>query len=595
MKTGPSHLALLTVAGLLASAMAAAQPIGVIDEPTAGQRVSGVVRVAGWVLDFNKVDRIDLFVDGNSLPTNTADLNLPRIDVLNAFPNYANSATPKPGYLTSFYTRSLSNGPHSISIRVTESSGSVYTLGPVSVIVDNTVNQAPFGYIDIPADNAVEGANGSYPIVGWALDDQGIDHIDFLVDGQIVAGAIGRVGDVSGRGRSGGTNPQTATYGTTRPDVAAAFPDVPFALFSGFVANLDTTKFVNGSHVFSVRVTDSSGTARVIGTRNVQIINNGSNLAPFGRIDFPLDKASLNCQPPFSVAPPPNVCPSPCFPPGPSGAPALPVSFFSNIVKGWALDTGSRLDKGQVAYVELLLDGEPISNSRRDCVRLGAALLNCYGVNRPDVARAYSGYVNADNAGFNFAFALQQDPFTGLLQVVIPAAAGGAQVTGYTSSGKHTLALRVGDDEATVIQIAAMSVDILCDLSKINPDRPAFGYVDSPYEYQFINQTFVVSGWAYDFDGGISRLELDIDGQVVATLDAPSGTYGQFRPDVPNNDIRVPTPNVGFFFPIDTTHMTDTEHDLVIYAYDNPGGVAPRRTEIGRRKFVVVNNSLIKS
>ena len=140
-----------------------------------------------------------------------------------------------------------------------------------------------------------------------------------------------------------------------------------------------------------------------------------------------------------------------------------------------------------------------------------------------------------------------------------------------------------------------MSVDVLCDLSNIDPDRPAFGYIDTPYEFQFINQTFVVSGWAYDFDGGISRLELDVDGQVLAILDAPTGTYGLFRPDVPDNDIRVPTPVVGFFFPLDTTHMTDTEHDLVIYAYDNPGFAAPRRTEIGRRKFVVLNNSVIKN
>ncbi len=594
MKTAPRHLALLAVAGLFVCVAAGAQPIGVIDEPTAGQRVSGVVRVAGWVLDFNRVDRIDLFVDGNSLPTNTADLNLPRIDVLNAFPNYANSATPKPGFLTSFYTRSLSNGPHSITVRVRESSGNVFTLGPVSVIVDNTVNQAPFGYIDMPTDNAVEGANGSYPVVGWALDDQGVDHIDFLVDGQIVAGAVGRLGDAGGRGRNGSANGQTATYGTTRPDVSAAFPDVPFAIFSGFVANVDTTKLVNGVHVFSVRVTDSSGTARVIGTRTVQVINNGSNLAAFGRIDFPLDKASLNCTPAFTVVPPPNVCPSPCFPPGPTGTPALPVSFYSNIVKGWALDTGSRLDKGQVAFVELLLDGQPIANSRRDCVQLGAALLNCYGVNRPDVARAYSGYVNADNAGFNFAFALQRNLSTGLLEVVIPAAVGGSQVTGFTSSGKHTLALRIGDDEETVIQIAAMSVDVLCDLSDTDPDRPAFGYIDMPYEFQFIDKTFLVSGWAYDFDGGISRLELDVDGQVLAILDVPTGTYGLFRPDVPNNDIRVPTPDVGFFFPLDTTHMSDTEHDLVIYAYDNRFAGA-RRSEIGRRKFVVLNNSVIKN
>ncbi len=581
MKKAPLHLALLAVTGLFVSVAATAQPIGVIDEPAPGQTVSGVVRVAGFVLDFNAVDKVELFIDGNSLPTNRADLNIPRIDVLNAFPNYANSATPNPGYLTSFYTRSLTNGPHSISILVTESSGAQFTLGPISVIVDNSVNQAPFGYIDIPSALSTEGANGSFPIVGWALDDQGIDHIDFLVDSQIVSSAIGRLSDEDVR-------PQTATYGSRRPDVAAAFPDVPFALFSGFAANIDTTKLSNGVHIFSVRVTDDSSASRLIGTRTVQVINNGSNLAPFGRIDFPLDKASLNCQ--SQPAPiPTDVCPSPCFPPGPPGNPAVPVSFFSNIVQGWALDTGARLDKGQVAYVELLLDGVPIINTRSDCVKLGTALMNCYGVNRPDVARLYSGYVNADNAGFVFAFAIENNG-VGTFNISIPSSAGGRRFVGGTNSGKHTLAIRVGDDEATVIQIGAMSVDVLCDLSNTNPDHPAFGYIDQPSEYEFINQTFDVSGWAWDFDNGISSLIVDVDGQTVATLDAPSGTYGIDRPDVPANDIRVPTPFVGFNYPLDTTRMTDTEHDLVIYAFDFFG----RRSEIGRRKFVVLNNSPIK-
>lgn len=584
MKKAPLYPALLVVAGWLFSVVASGQPIGAIDEPQPGQHVSGIVRVSGFVLDFNRVDRVDLLIDGETIPTNTAALSLPRPDVLLAFPNYAGSATAaKPGFLTSFYTRTLSEGTHSIVVRVTESGGAQTSFGPLTVIVDNTINQAPFGYIDIPSEFVTENASGSYPVVGWAIDDQGIDHIDFLVDGQIVAGAIGRISDPA-------VNPQNASYGTTRPDVAAAFPDVPFALYSGFEANIDSTKLLDGMHIFSVRVVDTNGVSQVIGTRSVQVINNSSLLAPFGRIDFPLDKASLNCQPPFSVAPPPNVCPSPCFPPGPPGVPALPVSFFSNFVQGWALDTSARLDRGQVAYVELMLDGVPIVNTRNDCVRLGTAMLNCYGVNRPDVARHYSGYVNADNAGFAFAFALQEDISTGLLQVIIPAQRGGGIVTGFTNSGKHTIALRVGDDNDTVVQIAAMSVDVLCDFTTVNPDRPAFGFVDTPSEYQFINGTFVVSGWAWDWDGGISSVDLDIDGQVVANLTAPLGTYGLYRPDVPANDIRVPTPYVGFFYPIDTTHMTDTEHDLSVYGWDAFG----RRTEVGRRKFVVLNNSPIK-
>ena len=196
--------------------------------------------------------------------------------------------------------------------------------------VDPLVNQAPFGYVDIPGPSGLEGANGSFPVAGWAVDDIDIAHIDFLVDGQIVAG----------RGRPGRALDRDVR--TTRPDVAAAFPDVPLALYSGFVANIDTSQFINGIHVISVRATDNEGASREIGTRRVQIVNNGQNLAPFGRIDFPLDKASLFCR----------------SSPAASPRPATPeAGIQGNVVAGWALDVGSALDRGQVSYVELLLDG----------------------------------------------------------------------------------------------------------------------------------------------------------------------------------------------------------------------------------------------
>jgi hypothetical protein len=49
--------------------------------------------------------------------------------------------------------------------------------------------------------------------------------------------------------------------------------------------------------------------------------------------------------------------------------------------------------------------------------------------------------------------------------------------------------------------------------------------------------------------------------------------------------------SVGFSFLLDTTRLSDSEHDLVIYVVDQRFGT-PSRTEIGRRKFVVNNNAL---
>src|SRR6266545_2967484 len=142
----------------------------------------------------------------------------------------------------------------------------------------------PFGNIDSPSDSQT-GISGSFPVTGWVADDSGsIDHIDFLVDGRIVAGAVGR------------GLPSTAVYGLPRPDV-------PNSLNSGFLANLDTTAFVDGVHVISVRAFDDLGASSTLGTRTVQVINNGSNLPPFGFLDVPLDKASILCSPAAAPVP----------------------------------------------------------------------------------------------------------------------------------------------------------------------------------------------------------------------------------------------------------------------------------------------------
>src|SRR5262249_27735874 len=201
--------------------------------------------------------------------------------------------------------------------------------------------------------------------------------------------------------------------------------------------------------------------SREIGERTVLVNGIGLNLGPFGRIDFPLDKASLLCEVVASTGGG-GGCPSPCVPP-----PSIPL--VANPLEGWALDVGAALDRGQVAYVELLLDGAQVADTRENCVQFGEAKINCYGINRPDVARAYSGYVNADNAGFAFAFGLLRNGSSSVIDVEsLRPNPNDSSETIYlpvtqTVAGKHTLSLRAGDDEETVTQFGAMSVDIFCD------------------------------------------------------------------------------------------------------------------------------------
>jgi hypothetical protein len=584
----------LCLAALAAPAQASTA-FGYVEFPAAGSTVYGIVAVGGWVLDINAVDNIKIYVDG--VYVNTADINIPRADVLNVFPTYANSPTARPGFISSFSAKNYSNGAHSITVRATESNdpSNPVTIGTVPVTIDNTINQPPFGYIDQPfGDNStIEGPGaGVMAVYGWAVDDGFVDHVDFLVDGQIVAGAV--CCNIPGDPSSGSTA-STAIYGGTRPDVQAAFPDLANSLYSGFGANIDTTALINGIHVLSVRVTDDLGASRVIGTRTIQVDNASLNLHPFGTIDFPLDELTflpacnlggLPCVAEFGE----GVCPS--------GVPPAACSAQNFVtIKGWVLDAGSRRDFGQTGYVELLIDGVVIANTRRDCVVASwGAFENCYGVNRPDVEQNYPGYVNSDNAGYVFDFVAIDDG-SGHLAIGIPLPSGDLKTVDCINPGKHTVAVRAGDDEETVasIGIPFSANFVTCPA---NNDHPAIGYVDEPFNYQFVDGIASVDGWAFD-SNGVQYVQIDIDGQVVCDVRGETkfecgktnlvciANYGDYRPDVPLNDARVSgNTHTGFDFLLDTTKLADSAHDLNVYVVDKKC----IRTLIGRRKFVVNNN-----
>jgi hypothetical protein len=259
------------------------------------------------------------------------------------------------------------------------------------------------------------------------------------------------------------------------------------------------------------------------------------------------------------------------------------------VVKGWALDVAARMDPGQVSWVELLLDGVILSNTHRDCTIAGTAFVNCYGLNRPDVGKLYTGYSNADNSGFQFNFGISRDPTLGLFDVFIPTPQGVA-LAGLTTAGKHTLSLRAGDEDDTVSEFGALSVNVTCDTASTNPDRASFGDVDSPRSGQGTTGTFHVTGWVFDLDSVVLSVDLVVDGSIIANLNVPSGTYGLRRDDVVAKDVRVTSPFVGFAYDLDTGVFGDSEHDMTIYANASNG----RRTLIGRRQFSVFNNSPIK-
>ncbi len=523
-----------------------------IDNPRPGDVVSGLIVVKGYVLDFNGVSNIDLYVKGpndtSAVYVRSADHDLARVDVNEIYPQYNGTPGENPGFQTGFLARNYPTGSilH-IELHITFSDGSLLTPYPsVDVNVDNTKNQPPFGNLELPRQD--ESLTGPFPIVGWALDGNGfVKQADVLIDGQVKYGAV---------------------MGDFRPDVENAFGVVPGADGAGFTIWVDTNTMSSGTHQIAVRITDDQGLARTLGPRRVQVFNNGVNQPPFGKIDVPLYDSELQS----ALCTNPESCPiSPC----------TTFSYLDDVyfVCGWALDVGSRADKGAVAYVELLMDGALVWNTRTDCFDLGGvfprvpaplddAHVNCYGYFRPDVNHLFPGFTASANCGWCFAI----DIYNQFLN------------NGYVE-GLHYLTVRAGDVEEGVSNIDSIPIKLTCPS---NPDWPTIGYIDAPYDYEFVNGTIKYEGWAIDRDGltnGLTKIRVWVDG-----VDMGSVTYGITSPDVtaqyPNYPIGI-TANARFFFYLDTTLISDGEHDTYVTVVDSKGNT---NSFIGTRRIVVDNN-----
>ena len=144
--------------------------------------------------------------------------------------------------------------------------------------MDNTINQAPFGNIDF--DQRRRGERSlTVPRLG-ARRQRHRPH-RFRGHGVIWASAIGRAG-------------RNATFGGKRPDVYAAsldFPGTEFhpkSLYSGFVADLDTTQLLDGDHTITVRATDNQAPRGTSAPRPIDVENDSVSLVSRTELEYPL-------------------------------------------------------------------------------------------------------------------------------------------------------------------------------------------------------------------------------------------------------------------------------------------------------------------
>ncbi len=541
-------LVLLT---LLLPISAVAETIFWLDTPADGSTVFGLVEVNGFVVDNGEqcgpqwtwhscqwddalVSKIDLYVDDEFV--STADMNQPRYDILQAYPWYAGTPYQRPGFTTSFDSESYSDGVHTLFMRVTFSDASTEDYGLRSVTINNDLNQAPLGQIELPG--SLQPMNGVFPVTGWALDDDSIAYVEIMVDGLAMGNAV---------------------TGVHRPDIGNRFPSDPDAEFAGFVRMLNTTALNNGIHVLAVRVVDNEGASRVIGRRFVQTFNTGSNLPPFGMIDWPVDNHTMyadGCESAVDGTLPPW-----------SGE-IFDDPDNAEMVVGWALDVGSRTDFGGVAYVQLLLDGNIIADTNEGSFYWDPARwdFNYYGHPRMDIHNLYVDVPNSKHSGFSF-----------LLDVNYLILARGY------SQGLHLFKIRAGDRENNVTDIAQLPVIFDCN---DDADDPAWGDIWTPEHMELEGDVVEVTGFAID-TRTINRVEIWIDGVYIGDADYPVASPGleDLYPWLPPFFAT----NRGFSYELDTVaaNLADGEHYLVVWTNDNLGG----RTIIGQRTFVLDNQS----
>ncbi len=520
-------VALVVVLTLLPAA-ASAQTVFWLDTPADGATVTGIVEVSGWILDDRGVSNIDLYVDG--VLTAAADINIARYDVLQAYPWYAGTPCENPGFSTSFDTSSLTSGSHTISLHVTFSDSSTEDFGQRTVIVDGTLNQAPFGELEYPGEG--QAMNGVFPIMGWALDDGSVVQVEVTVDGQAYGDAV---------------------QGIHRPDVGNRFPTVTGSDYAGFLYNINTSKLSNGVHTIGVRLWDDEGASRLVGQRRVQVFNNWANLAPFGKIEWPLPDHIA-----YAVG---------CSQSGQWSGDEYSDPRTIELISGWALDP----DDG-VAWVELSVDGNRVKSTDDDnCWYFDWFDLevSCYGSADPaqmreDIFQLYSDVDNAKHSQFSFALDISD-----------------LIINKHYGQGLHYLTVRAGDRGGHQAEIGSIPVIFDCN---DDPDRPSWGDIYTPEAMERVSGTVAVTGWAIDYDRIVpDGVEVWVDGVQMG-----NGVYGVESSEVTD---AYPwfgyswTHNAGYEYDLDTTQLADGEHELVVITRDLFGG----RSAIGQRTFVVDN------
>ena len=211
---------------------------------TAAVGQNGELRVAGWSVALTPIVAINVFAGEQRI--GSADLGLPREDIVRAFPAYPNACVAGFAFAKAFPEW---DAPATIAVEVVDLSGSVSrAVVPVAPRAGGTVSrarvevpaQAASGkpardrrrVIDLHCDEATLDTDGELLVAGWVVCPVGVATIEVRLDGELVG---------------------EAELDLSRPDVAEAYPRIPQARHAGFRAKLRVAPPAAGEHRLEIR------------------------------------------------------------------------------------------------------------------------------------------------------------------------------------------------------------------------------------------------------------------------------------------------------------------------------------------------------
>ena len=225
--------------------------VGRIDEPADGATVtSKTMTVRGWALAESGVKEIRVLVDGKLKATTNTGLSRP--DIASAYPQYNNAGNA--GFQINVDISDIENGSKTIVAEVVGNDGSVQKLTR-NIKVNLPELSKTLGRIDEPTTN-VDYYKNTIKIRGWAINKSGVSEVRVYVNG---------------------TNKGTITYGTSRPDVNAAYPGYPSEDKAGYEGTIDISDVSLGLATIKVVVKAKDGGTQEF-TTSINLKANGSKL-----------------------------------------------------------------------------------------------------------------------------------------------------------------------------------------------------------------------------------------------------------------------------------------------------------------------------